>query len=268
MLEDMGTRIVNSAGPTPYPDANTLLERFLLEVQAILGDRFTGLYLYGSLALGDFDPGKSDIDFLVVTTDELPETMVAALAAMHERLAASGLKLAMELEGSYIPRRSLRHYDPTNTHHPYIDRGGGRLAITQHDTVWVIQCYVLREHGVVVAGPDIQSLIDPISPDELQWAVRDMLWWWELQLKDTSRVEQSGYQVYTVLSMCRILYTLKYGTIVTKPAAARWAQDALDKRWRGLIDHALTWQPGKTMDHLSETLEFIRYTLAHSQCLV
>ena len=212
--------------PTPYPDVNAMLLRLLAEVQTILGDQFTGLYLYGSLAIGDFDPGKSDIDFLVVTTDALPDEKVAALAAMHARLAASDSKWATELEGSYIPRRSLRHYDATDTHHPHIDRGRGTLAIEQHDTDWVIQRHVLRNQGVVVAGPDPHSLIDPIPADDLRQAVVGLLWWWDLQLSDTSRVEQSGYQAYAILSMCRILYTLEYGTVASKPAAARWAQGA------------------------------------------
>jgi predicted nucleotidyltransferase len=39
-------------------------------MQAVLRDRFIGLYLGGSLALGDFDPQRSDIDFVAVTVDE------------------------------------------------------------------------------------------------------------------------------------------------------------------------------------------------------
>jgi len=101
MPEDMGTKKVNSPGPTPYSEVNALLQRQLLEVQAILGDRFTGMCLYGSLALGDFAPAKSDIDFLIVTMDELPEATVGALDTMHVRLAAGGSKWLMELEGSY-----------------------------------------------------------------------------------------------------------------------------------------------------------------------
>ena len=39
-----------------------------------------------------------------------------------------------------------------------------------------------------------------------------------------------GYQAYAILSMCRVLYTLEFGTVVSKPAAARWAQGTLDER--------------------------------------
>jgi predicted nucleotidyltransferase len=52
------------------------------------------MYLYGSLATGDFDSQRSDIDFVVVTTDGLPQEMIQDLEAMHGRLTASGLKWA------------------------------------------------------------------------------------------------------------------------------------------------------------------------------
>jgi predicted nucleotidyltransferase len=98
--------------PTPAPDVNAVLHVLLSEVQTVLENRFIGMYLYGSLASGDFDPGLSDIDFVVVTADELPDEMLPALEAMHPRITASGLKWATKLEGSYIPRQAIRRYDP------------------------------------------------------------------------------------------------------------------------------------------------------------
>ena len=53
--------------PTPYPEVNVLLFRLLKEVQEALGEQFIGMYLYGSLASGDFDEKSSDVDFVVVT---------------------------------------------------------------------------------------------------------------------------------------------------------------------------------------------------------
>lgn len=98
--------------PTPDPDVNAVLHAFLADVRTILGADFVGLYLYGSLALGDFNPDRSsDIDFLVVTADEIPRATIAALAAMHERMAASESRWATELEGSYIPVNAVRRYD-------------------------------------------------------------------------------------------------------------------------------------------------------------
>src|SRR6185503_10101730 len=45
-----------------------------------------GLYLTGSIALGEFRPHTSDIDFLAVTTNAPDAAAVAALGRAHSRL--------------------------------------------------------------------------------------------------------------------------------------------------------------------------------------
>jgi hypothetical protein len=251
----------------PYPDVNALLHELLSSVQTILGDHFVGMYLYGSLAIGDFTPHRSDIDFLVVTADVLPGEVLSALKAMHARIATSGSRWATELEGSYIPQHALRRYGPTQTLHPHIDRGEGeRLEVRQHDCDWIIQRHVLREHGVVMAGPALDRLIDPVSPNELRGAVLELLReWWAPMLDDPTQLQEPGYRAYATLSMGRMLYTLQYGTVVSKTVAARWAQETLDKRWIDVIEQALAWPHGAQPDNLNETLDFIRYTLERSQ---
>lgn len=254
--------------PTSYPDINAVLHVLLSSVQAILGNHFIGMYLYGSLASGDFDQ-SSDVDFVVVTTDELPDEMLLALRAFHAHIATSGSTWATELEGSYIPQHALRRYDPTNALHPHIDRGG-TLGLEQHDSDWVIQRHILREQGVVLAGPAPYTLIDPVQPNDLRRAVLEIIHgWWAPMLHDPARLDSRGYQAYAVLTMCRMLYTLHYGTIASKPVAARWAQETLGKRWVPLIERALVRrhspQSKAQSDDVNGTLDFIRYTLGRGQ---
>lgn len=47
------------ADATPYPDINAVLHTLLTSTGEVLGERFVGLYLYGSLASGGFDPETS-----------------------------------------------------------------------------------------------------------------------------------------------------------------------------------------------------------------
>lgn len=248
----------------PFPDVADTIRTLLARIQSILGRQFHGFYLHGSLALGDFDPARSDIDFVTVTTAPLGDDAVAALTGMHARLSAGESKWGRELEGSYIPYAALRRYDPENAVHPHIERGEA-LRVEKHHTDWVIQRYILREKGLALVGPPPHTLIDPIRAADLRQAVLDLLWWWELQLEDTWRVAESGYQAYTILTMCRILYTMREGRIASKPAAARWARARLKPRWIHLIDHALRWQPDEPANYLSETLDFIRYTVGEAR---
>ena len=248
------------AQPTPYPDVNLVLSALLTRVRDILEDHFVGMYLYGSLASGDFDPERSDIDFVVVTKGSLPDETVAQLQTMHDHLYAEGPKWAKKLEGAYIRQSDMRRYHPSNTACPFLNEGKFYLASQGSD--WVIQRHVLREQGVIVAGPEIRPMIDPVHSDDLRRAVLAVLReWWAPILEDPAFIRDGEYQAYAVLTMCRSLYTMEHGTISSKPLSARWAQQSLGEQRRLLIEWALTWQYNEWSDKMNETLDFIRYTL-------
>jgi hypothetical protein len=89
--------------------------------------------------------------------------------------------------------------------------------------------------------------------------------WWAPMLENTGRLQQPGYHAYAILTMCRCLYTLEHGTVVTKAVAARWAQEKLGARWAGLIERAMRWPGGEQLEDLDETLDLIRCTLECAQ---
>ena len=245
---------------TPYLEVNRLLQNLLVNVQMILGSQFIGLYLYGSLASGDFDLETSDIDFLVVTRDELSDELIDALEYMHASLAVSGLKWAAKLEGAYIPKYAIRRYDPQDLARPCVNKGAFYLGYQGSD--WIIQRYILREQGVVIAGPDSKTLIDAVTMEEIRGAVEQILYkWWAPMLDDPARLQTCDYQVYAILSMCRVLYTLLTGELCSKPVAARWALDTLDQHWAESIEQALSWKDGMEMNNFDQSLALIRYTL-------
>jgi hypothetical protein len=225
----------------------------------VLRERLVGMYLYGSLATGDFSAATSDIDFVVVTEGDVSDAEVDALAAMHARLAARGGWLA-SLEGSYIPRASLRRWDPADARHPHLshDRPFQR---EEHGADWVIQRHVLREHGVVISGPPPRAWIDPVTPAQLREAVVALLGdFWAGHGCSDAFLRERAYQVFAVQTMCRALHTLEHGEIASKPAAARWALDALPAELRPAVARALAFPDGDQTDELEGTRALIRYT--------
>ena len=252
--------------PTLYPEVNILLRELLTSVQMVLGSQFIGMYLDGSLANGDFDQ-ESDIDFVVVTAEDISGALFTALQAMHERIAAIDSRWAIQLEGSYISEHALRRYDPEHALHPNIERGTGeRLKMADHDDAWTIHRYVLRERGIRITGPALQELIDPVSPDDLRRAMQTVLHGWAPQiLNHPHEIESRGYQAYTVLSLCRILYTLQFGDVVSKPVAARWGKATLGEQWVALIERAWIGRQNSHLkaqaDDVAGTLDFIRFAL-------
>ena len=252
-----------SKHPTPYPDVNKILNLLLTSVQEILGNQLVGVYLYGSLSSGDFNPETSDIDFLVVTTSTLSDKAIAELRSMHQRIWKSELKWAHKLEGSYIPKRDIRRHDPHSAPCPTVNEG--KFYLDKRGSDWIIQRHVIREQGTVLLGPDPKTLIEPVSPEDIRHAVKGVLQeWWLPMLEDPSWLKNHGseYHAFAILTMCRALYAMKHGTIVSKPMAARWAQKELGERWGQVIERSLAQQTSsEDHDLYNESLDLIRFTM-------
>lgn len=254
--------------PTPYPNLNTVLEELVKSAEVVLGDTFTGAYLQGSFAVGEFDP-HSDVDFIIVIEQALSGEQVQALQEMHGRIYELPSAWAQHLEGSYFPRQLLKSYTKRGEKLWYLDNGSRALIEAAHDNTIVVR-WVLRDHGVTLAGPDPRTLIDPIPVKALRQEILESMFTWGQQiLADPEQINNRFYQGFAVLHYCRLLHDLQTGFPGSKRAAAEWAKANLDPRWRGLIDRAWTTrpapevssrQPADPMD-LQNTLEFVRYVM-------
>src|SRR5688572_7874990 len=247
---------------TPHQDVNEVLHLLLVNAKEILKDQFFGMYLYGSLSSGDFNPQTSDVDFLVVTKEVLSEDLIAQLDAMHQRTWATSLKRAGKLEGAYIYKELIRKHDPNGLPCPTINEG--KFYLERPGSDWIIQRHVVREYGVVLEGADPKTFIDFVRPEDIRDSVMGVLKeWWFPMLEDPSwlRDNEDGERSFAVITMCRVMHALKTGTIVSKPKAIQWARARLNSHWNQLINKAVA-----VSNHeedkvpLEATLSFIRYT--------
>src|ERR687887_2651788 len=223
-----------TAQPTVYLELDAVLRELVEGAQAILGESFCGAYLQGSFALGDADE-ESDVDFLVVTHDEVTDAQAAELQAMHQRIYALETPWAQHLEGSYPPRAALRRVDPSRSPWLYLDNGATELVRDNHCNTAVVR-WTLREYGVVLAGPDPKSLVDPVTPEQLREEARTAMRDWAEWAREPHPRFGPGamsrrQQGLLVLSFCRMLHTLESGRVTSKPEAGGWAPPALPAEW-------------------------------------
>lgn len=266
--------LMNNTTPTPDPEVNSLLLDLRSSAKSILGNCFVGMYLSGSLAIGDFDD-ESDIDFIIIINEKISDVQLLKLQAMHIRIHGLDSKWATCLEGYYIPQAELHHYDKDTAWHLYLDNGSKELVVVKDNHKdWVFERFVLQEHGITVEGPKPQSLFVLISPDELrQTLLPELRGWAENILGDPTSLNNRWFQSFAVLSICRMLYTFQHGTVVSKLAAVQWAKKSLDTRWTKLIERAWAERPNPPLKvHMQTEQEdaeatpgFIRYALELSQ---
>jgi hypothetical protein len=245
--------------PTPYQEVNEFLGLLLTHQQTFLGNYFVGLYLGGSLALGDFNLSSSDIDFLTITSEPLPLEAIPELERLHRQLYAMPSKWGKKLDGSYVPQKILRYWSAGHPPCPFVE--GDQFQVTTQGSA-VIQRHIIREYGVTIVGPDPKQLIEPVSVDEMRNALYDMVEnWWRPELSNPSWIAQTPKQPFAILTMCRSLYILEHGDVASKAVAGRWAQTALGQQWVEPIEWALAWPRDAESDHTFATQHLIAFTL-------
>lgn len=260
---------------TGYDDVDQVLRWFLAQVRALLGGEFVGMYLYGSRALGDFDPVHSDIDFLVVTEAELELARISALGDMHARFDQSGSRFVGRIEAVYAERDALRHFPPGDKAYPQVETDRS-LFVEPLEMGWIFQCWTLRERGVVLAGPAPREMIPPLDPDEMRRAAAPIALMWQRQAREDPTwlpwLRERQAMSFVVLTLCRLLYTLDLASVASKPAAARWVQRTLGEPWTELIASAVAgkhtpgfiepWEEQQTLALIDDTVARFRERLS------
>jgi hypothetical protein len=251
-----------------HPEVSALIEDLLGGVRGALGDNLVGAYLGGSLALGGFDPATSDVDVLAVTELPLSEAELGRLGAVHASLPPSYEAPGRDYEVYYIDRATLRRFGLGQRH---VKVGpDDPLGWIEHRPNWVIERWVVREHGVTLTGPDPKSLIDPVTPDEMRWAAGEEIRWrlahWRDGIWPMSEMAHRGAQAFEVETVCRAVHTADAGQAASKRVAVDWALRILPERWHGLIVWSQRHKKERTRDptRVPEVLEFLAWAVSEA----
>lgn len=221
---------------------------YLARVDAAAPGLVEGLYLVGSVALDDFRPGASDIDFVAVTSRPLAAGApdLDALRTVHRSIAGRPY-----FDGSYVTWADLAG-DPSKagagagTHE-------GRLHGRPAGDGDIIAWHTLAGHGVAVRGPragDLDVWTDRTALTS--WCRRNATEYWRPWLVRASRLSPLGLASLTrwgpawcVLGISRLHHTIATGAITSKSGAGVYAREAFDPRWRPVIEECLLIRRGE-----------------------
>ncbi len=216
-----------------------LIDALRAAIDATLADRFVGLYVFGSLATGAFEPATSDIDLVAALTDDLDDGEIARLARMHVDIVRRIPDWDDRIEVGYIALARMRQIAPTDPialvspSEPFHRKDAGND--------WFFNLYVLREHGITIFGPPPAAFIDPITLDDVRERLRPFMREWRTWIAETPLIHERTYQSHMIITMCRNLYLFTNGTIASKRDAAAWAAREIPDS-SGLIRDALAWR--------------------------
>jgi aminoglycoside adenylyltransferase-like protein/nucleotidyltransferase-like protein len=222
----------------------TVVHAYLQAIDAEAPGLVEGLYLTGSVALGEFRPHTSDIDFVAVTARRPDNAALAALRRAHSRLRKRWPKPCFD--GLYVTWDELAHDSSLAGRGPYSyegrfrSRGGGPGDPVTWQTV--------ARHGVRCRGPKPTDLNIRIDADRLaQWTLHNFDAYWRQLLNRASRFPHpqslialtSWGAAWIVLGVSRLHYTLATGEICSKEAAGLYARQTFSERWYRVLDESL-----------------------------
>jgi len=211
-------------------------------VRRILGVDLVAIYLGGSYALGDFVPGASDYDLLVVTARDLTDDDVARLRAYHADLARRDPE-SLQLEGDYAPRDAL--VSAGTTRPVWWFREG---SLREPDFMLSADNIMnMRDVGIALVGPSPRELLPDVTEDDVRAAVREML----VETPDASTERAAAGEL---LAVARSLAAIETGRPTSNAAGLRWALASVDPRWHEALRRAAEVQRGAPVDESDDRL--------------
>lgn len=212
-----------------------LLQDLTAHLPVILGRNLVGIYLHGSLTQQAFNPKRSDVDCIVVTRRDLSDAQFRRLGAWLSR-AAEANPWAARLQMLFLLRNEVLTMNSKACLYQF-----GLLKRSGSDGNPIIWMNVLQS-GVVLFGPSPESFVPALTPEILFQALEREVGYLREEISGKPQSQWRdvpSYRAYAVLTLCRILYSFRKGTIVSKQRAAKWAIKYLPGEWSRIILQAL-----------------------------
>jgi predicted nucleotidyltransferase len=217
------------------------IQAFIDATQSQLGELLVGIYLHGSLAMGCFNPQRSDIDLLVVTTQRLMPTQKRAIAQMLLSLSNQPHPFELSIL-AWDDLHPWRHPTPYDFHYSEDwrtkltnDLANGAWQSWQHtdsgDPDLAGHVMITRKRGICLFGMPIAAVFPEVPEADYTASIcADIAWAWACAKENP---------VYFVLNLCRTLAWLRENHVFSKEEGAIWAFNALPSVYHASIQQAL-----------------------------
>lgn len=225
-----------------------LLDNYFTSINEAFSDKVFGVYIYNSIALGEFNYKKSDIDFITILNNPLSDKELKLLSLIHKKLNKEN-PYGKKLEGMYIQLNDLGKNNSQIEPYPYF--ADGKLTYSGYYDINYVTWYVLKNHGIEIKSPKVCDL-----NFQVEWAnvLETMNYNLNIYWKDKSNKNIlflfDNWIEFSILTLCRILFTLENKKIASKIEAANFSIEFLSSNWTLIIKEAVRIREGDSKKSL------------------
>lgn len=230
-------------------EVSSICQAFVEGLKCILGEKLSGVYVYGSTAFPDTFH-IADIDFHVILQSELTDDERSKLERLHESLAERFSPLGSELDGYYILLVDAHRKEPPRS----------QMWKRAIDEAWALHReHILAGRCAVLHGANPAEIYPPASWQEIERALYRELNYVKQHLHE--------YSDYCILNLCRLIYSFETKDVaVSKAKTVNWVYDKFPQ-WRQHIDLARKSYAGHATPEdrqfmHSEVGRFLEFSLA------
>ncbi|WP_217622329.1 aminoglycoside adenylyltransferase domain-containing protein [Paenibacillus agri] len=225
-------------------NTQTFLNKLVTLFEEELTGNLLGVYLHGSLAMGCFNPLKSDIDLLIVVKEPLTSvnnSRIAKIAlALHDEMSNErGIEFTIILETYLQP---FVYPTPFEFHYSDYHRENYRtidnyLCGGLEDKDLASQIVVAYERGITLYGKPLGELYEPIDSQYYLASILHDVEGCAEEIMDNPPAYLTP--MYLTLNLCRVLYFIKEGKISSKREGGEWGVQYLPQKFQQLIIQCL-----------------------------
>lgn len=227
------------------------LDTLIADIHRLIEPPIIGVYLHGSLAMGGFNPARSDIDLLVVTETPIGMETKKKLAAFFLEQSSnpypvevSVLNLA-QLEEWIFPTPYDFHFSEYWRERFEQDTTACLDTEGQSDIDLAAHFTILNHRGVCLEGRPIHEVFPAVPESDYLTSILD----------DYEDCLQKIFQdpVYSILNLTRVYWYLKEGKISSKQEAGEWGAMSFPGELTSIVGKALMVYEGEEFeDEFSE----------------
>lgn len=199
----------------------------------------TGIYLHGSLAMGCFNPEKSDIDLIVVIENKISDRQkmrfMEQVVRLNERAPAKGLELSI-VERTYCkpfvyPTPYELHFSPDHLQwfrdrpeHYIQNMKGEDRDLAAHFTI-------INRYGITLYGEAVSDVFGEVPAKDYADSI-----WFDVE---NAREDIVSNAIYVILNLCRAAAFAREGLCLSKAGGGQWGLENIADKYHTLIAGAL-----------------------------
>jgi hypothetical protein len=240
-----------------YPE---IVDQYVAAVDAAAPGLLTGLYLTGSIALDDYQPGVSDVDAVATVSRSLTPADLDALRRVHEVV----LPDAPHVDVVYLTSAVFASQPSAGEVAPHSFEHGFRAA-EQCSQLGPVTWAEVANYALTIRGEHPTSLgVTSDTASLIAWVRGNLLSYWAGHTEQTRAmiVDLDADMPLPFVSMLqwhvlgppRLHYTVVTGEIASKTAAGAWAAVRFPE-YAELIDRCLRSRRGEM---ISATVRDVR----------